>query len=97
MPSTQVNLYKAKTELSRLVDRAARGEEIVIAKAGKPMAKLVMFEPAAKPQRKRLWGQNLLGITFMAPDWEKDIPLEYFQDEGKPNPFGEESGMDENR
>jgi prevent-host-death family protein len=90
----QVNLYEAKTQLSRLVDRAARGEEIIIAKAGKPMARLTA--PAAEePKPKRKWGQNLLGITYMAPDWEKDIPLEYFQDEGMPNPFGEGSRSNE--
>ena len=40
MAVTQVNLYEAKTQLSSLVERAAKGEEIVIAKAGKPMARL---------------------------------------------------------
>lgn len=35
-----INVYEAKTQLSRLLDRAAAGEEIVIAKAGKPLAKL---------------------------------------------------------
>jgi prevent-host-death family protein len=89
----QVNLYEAKTHLSSLVERAAKGEEIVIAKAGKPMARLAPVVP--QPKRSRLWGQNLLGITYMAPDWEKDIPLEYFQDEGMPNPFGEEPGSSE--
>ena len=48
MPDT-VNLYAAKTHLSELVDRAAAGEEIVIAKAGKPKAKLVPYRP---PQKK---------------------------------------------
>jgi prevent-host-death family protein len=91
----QVNLYEAKTQLSSLVERASKGEEIVIAKAGKPMARLI--SPAATPQRGRKWGQNLLGITYMAPDWEKDIPLEYFQDEGLPNPFGDEPGSSEGR
>jgi prevent-host-death family protein len=91
----QVNLYEAKTHLSSLVERAARGEEIVIAKAGKPMARLAQVVPQL--QRKRLWGQNLLGITYMAPDWEKDIPLEYFQDEGLPNPFGDEPCSKEDR
>jgi prevent-host-death family protein len=38
---SQVNLYEAKTQLSSLVERAAAGEEIVIAKNGKPMARLV--------------------------------------------------------
>ncbi len=85
----QVNLYEAKTQLSSLVDRAAQGEEILIAKAGKPLARLVAAVAAdevAKPFRQ--FGQNLLGITFLSDDWEKDIPLEYFQDEGKENPFG---------
>ncbi len=39
-----LNLYQAKSHLSALVDEAAQGEEIVIAKAGKPMAKLVPLE-----------------------------------------------------
>jgi prevent-host-death family protein len=86
----QVNLYEAKTQLSSLVERAAKGEEIVIAKAGKPMVKLVALVPeeTAKPLRK--FGQNLLGITFHSDDWEKDIPLSYFKDEGKESPFGDE-------
>jgi prevent-host-death family protein len=91
MATAQVNLYEAKTQLSALVDRAAKGEEIVIAKAGKPMAKLVPFadnDDSAKPLRK--FGQNLLGITFLSDDWEKDIPLSYFKDEGEENPFGDE-------
>jgi prevent-host-death family protein len=89
MAPTQVNLYEAKTQLSSLVERAAKGEEIVIAKAGKPMARLSAFvdaDAAAKPLRS--FGQNLLGITFLSDDWEKDIPLEYFQDEDEENPFG---------
>jgi prevent-host-death family protein len=36
-----LNIYEAKTHLSALVEKAAAGEEIIIAKAGKPMAKLV--------------------------------------------------------
>jgi prevent-host-death family protein len=58
--SETVNLYEAKTHLSRLVDRAAQGEEIVIAKAGKPKAKLVPFREATE----RRTPANLLGITF---------------------------------
>ena len=48
--STQVNIHEAKTHLSRLVERAAAGEEIIVAKAGKPMAKLVRFETATEPR-----------------------------------------------
>jgi antitoxin (DNA-binding transcriptional repressor) of toxin-antitoxin stability system len=90
--ATQVNLYEAKTQLSSLVERAAKGEEIIIAKAGQAMAKLVALDP--EPKVYRTFGQNLLGITFMADDWEKDIPLSYFQDEGAENPFGEDSPSD---
>lgn len=88
MASVQVNLYEAKSRLSSLVNRAASGEDIVIAKAGKPLARLTAANPPAKPLRK--FGRNVMGITFLSEDWEKDIPLEYFQDEGKPNPFGEQ-------
>lgn len=45
-----VNLHEAKTHLSELVDDAAAGEEIVIAKAGKPLARLV---PLEQPQPRR--------------------------------------------
>lgn len=48
---TTVNIHAAKTQLSRLVDAAAKGEEVVIARAGKPVARLVPFEPAKKPDR----------------------------------------------
>ena len=81
MPDT-VNLYDAKTHLSKLVDRAAAGEEIVIAKAGKPKARLVPYEP---PRKKRVFGQNLLGITYIADDFDAPLPPEiqrYFDGEG---------------
>ena len=44
-----VNIHEAKTHLSRLVDRVQAGEEIVIAKAGRPAARLVPIEGARKP------------------------------------------------
>ncbi len=77
----QVNLYEAKTHLSSLVERAAKGEEIVIAKNGKPMARIVPIKAEERSFERLPFGQNLLGITFMADDWEKDIPLEWFEDE----------------
>ena len=49
---TTVNIHEAKTQLSRLVDRAAKGEPFVIAKAGKPMVKVSRLDAPAK--RKRL-------------------------------------------
>ncbi|MGF1477040.1 MAG: type II toxin-antitoxin system Phd/YefM family antitoxin [Geminicoccaceae bacterium] len=48
-----VNIHEAKTHLSRLVEQAAKGEPFVIAKAGKPMVKVIALETEAakKPQR----------------------------------------------
>jgi prevent-host-death family protein len=73
-----VNIYDAKTNLSKLVDRAAAGEEIVIAKAGKPKAKLVPYRTG----KKRRFGQKLLGITYIADDFDEPLPPElqkYFE------------------
>ena len=50
--ATTLNLYEAKTHLSQLVERAASGEEIAIAKGGKPMARLVPL--ATVPPERRL-------------------------------------------
>ena len=63
MPKT-VNLYDAKNQLSALVDQAAAGEEIVIAKHGRPMARLV---PIPRPKRRRK-PAGALGITYIASD-----------------------------
>ena len=46
-----VNIHEAKTNLSRLVERATRGESFVIAKAGKPLVKVSALDAPAKPQR----------------------------------------------
>lgn len=46
-----VNIHEAKTQLSRLVDRAARGESFIIAKAGKPLVKVTALDAAAAPKR----------------------------------------------
>jgi len=50
-----LNIQEAKTHLSRLVERAAAGEEIILAKAGKPIAKLVAYQPRPKPRKPGLW------------------------------------------
>ena len=49
------NIHEAKTHLSRLVERAALGEEIIIAKAGRPMAKLVPYRAEAGPRQPGYW------------------------------------------
>ncbi|HET9210387.1 MAG TPA: type II toxin-antitoxin system Phd/YefM family antitoxin [Thermoanaerobaculia bacterium] len=64
------NVHEAKTHLSRLLDRVAEGEEIVIAKSGRPVAKLVRvnLEPR-KPGR-------LKGRIHIAPDFDEPLPDE---------------------
>lgn len=49
-PETFVNIYEAKTHLSRLLERVAQGEEIVIARAGKPVARLSAYGRSRKPR-----------------------------------------------
>ena len=61
----EVNLYEAKTKLSSLIERAVAGEEIIIAKAGKPMVKLVRI----KCQGKRKLG-TAAGMIGYKPGWD---------------------------
>jgi len=51
MAAITVNIHEAKTQLSKLVERASKGETVIIAKAGKPMVKLTAIDQPAKPQR----------------------------------------------
>ena len=59
-----VNIHQAKTQFSRIVEQAEAGEEIVIARAGKPVARLVSLEFAAPKSRKLGLGKNQ--FTFPA-------------------------------
>jgi prevent-host-death family protein len=67
-----VNIHAAKTQLSRLVDAAAAGEEIIIAKSGKPMARL---GPLAGRQGKRRLGV-LAGKLRIPEDFDAPLPDE---------------------
>jgi prevent-host-death family protein len=67
-----VNLYEAKTKLSQLVERAAAGEEIIIAKAGRPLARLV---PLAKRTTPRPLGL-LAGQVWIGDDFDDPLPDE---------------------
>lgn len=49
-----INIHQAKTQLSRLVEQAARGEPFVIAKAGKPLVKVMALNAPEAGQRRRL-------------------------------------------
>jgi len=70
--ANSVNIHDAKTNLSRLVDQAASGIEIVIAKAGKPVARLV---PLAKPRPERKPG-FLKGKLRIPDDFDAPLPDE---------------------
>jgi prevent-host-death family protein len=64
--SDPVNIHDAKTHLSRLVERVEAGEEVVIARAGRPVARLVPIEHRT---RRRLLG-GLRDQLWVAPDWD---------------------------
>lgn len=62
-----LNLYAAKTRLSALVDQAAAGAEIIIAKNGRPRAKLVAIRDAARRRPGRAKGKVHISADFDAP------------------------------
>lgn len=67
---TKVNLYEAKTQLSKLVDRAAKGEDIIIAKNGEPVAVLVAPRKIKKPKREFGFLKDKLP-QISDEDWKK--------------------------
>ena len=66
-----INIHAAKTQLSRLVDEAAAGKEIIIARAGKPVAKLV---PLAPPSAQRRVLGCLAGQLTVPADFDAPLP-----------------------
>ncbi len=73
-----VNIHEAKTHLSRLLEQVRLGEEVIIAKAGKPVARLVAF--SEKPKR-RVPG-SARGQIWIAEDFDAPLPPElqkYFE------------------
>ena len=71
--SEAVNVHEAKTHFSRLLERVSRGEEIVIAKAGRPMARLVPLRPSARKERKP---GALKGKIWVAEDFDAPMAAE---------------------
>ncbi len=66
MTAKQVNVHAAKTHLSRLLEDVEAGEEIVLARAGRPVARLVPFKPSKQPRTPGLWR----GRVRLAPDFD---------------------------
>lgn len=67
----EVNIHQAKTHLSRLLQRVAAGEEVTIARAGVPVARLVAVEP--KPNKVRPLG-FARGEIWIADDFDDPLP-----------------------
>ena len=84
----QINIAEAKAKLSELLDRALAGEEVVIARAGKPLARLVPVDP--RPPRKkgawRGWAADVSSEVFLEPMDPEDLDAA----EGK---FSDEFGI----
>lgn len=66
----QVNIHEAKTHLSRLADEAAQGEQIVIARAGRPVARLVAMEDNPPTPRAGI----LKGVLEVGDDFDAPLP-----------------------
>jgi prevent-host-death family protein len=74
--STIVNVHQAKTHLSRLLDEVAAGAEVIIAKAGKPVARLVPLEPVVRKKKLGL----LQGRISVPDDFDAPLPPEILKD-----------------
>jgi prevent-host-death family protein len=68
-----VNVHEAKTHLSRLLERAHAGEEIILAKAGEPYAKLVPLEAGAERVPGQLRGHIVMTEAFFEPLPEDEL------------------------
>jgi prevent-host-death family protein len=68
--ATTVNVHEAKTQLSQLLVRVSMGEEVVIAKAGKPVARLVALDA----KQKRRTPGSAQGQVWVAPDFTAPLP-----------------------
>ncbi|MBM3581615.1 MAG: type II toxin-antitoxin system Phd/YefM family antitoxin [Alphaproteobacteria bacterium] len=70
-----VNIHDAKTHLSKLIARARKGEEIVLAKAGKPVAKIVPFEAAPKRREPG----HAKGLVKIYDNFDDPLPEEFLR------------------
>ena len=72
---TTVNVHEAKTNLSKLLVQVEAGEEVVIARNGKPVARLVSCKPKGKPQFGVLKGKIRIHDSFYDPMTEEELKL----------------------
>ena len=72
---TTVNVHEAKTNLSRLLAQVEAGEEVIIARNGKPVARLVSCKPKGKPQFGSWKGKIKIDDSFFDPLPEEELKL----------------------
>ena len=72
---TVVNVQEAKTQLSRLLAQVEAGEDVVIARRGKPVARLVACKPRKKRRPDRLKGKVVIPDDFLDPLPEEELKL----------------------
>lgn len=65
----EVNVHHAKTNLSKLIQKAESGEEVIIARNGKPAVRLVPIAESPRKSRKTMWGAGI-GKIWVSPDWD---------------------------
>ncbi len=63
-----VNIHQAKTNLSKLIEKVLQDEEVIIAKAGKPVVKLTSYQAPLKPRKPGLWK----GKAWIADDFNEE-------------------------
>ncbi|MSO99346.1 MAG: type II toxin-antitoxin system Phd/YefM family antitoxin [Rhodospirillaceae bacterium] len=77
-----INVHEAKTHLSRLLERVRAGEEIILGKSGKPIAKIVPYTPQAEPRKPGI----AKGKIWIADNFDDPLPediMKVFRGEGK--------------
>ena len=66
------NIHEAKSQLSKLIESALAGEEIIIAKAGKPLVRLIPYKENKKPRTPGGWE----GKVMMSDDFDDELPAD---------------------
>lgn len=79
METRIVNIHDAKTHLSELLAQALAGDEVIIAKANKPLIRLVPLEP---PKKKRVFGLHKGEVLYISDDFDEPFPDEFWLGDG---------------
>lgn len=78
-----VNIHEAKTNLSKLIEKTLAGEDVIIAKAGKPVAKLVAYKEKLKPRKFGLW-KGKVWVSDDFDDENEEINKLFYEGEVEP-------------